>query len=145
MATREVFVANQILTAAEQNALATAMIAINAQTGTTYTTVLTDDGKLITCSNASAISVTIPPNSSVAYGIGTQLNFAQLSTGQVTLACAWPPPTPIGVPPGTNLLVPTPPLSNPCPAGPVQPQTPGHHWAESLLNRQLRKDGQAQV
>jgi hypothetical protein len=32
MATREVFVANQILTAAEQNALATAMIAINAQT-----------------------------------------------------------------------------------------------------------------
>ena len=85
MATREVFVANQILTAAEQNALATAMIAINAQTGTTYTTVLTDDGKLITCSNASAISVTIPPNSSVAYGIGTQLNFAQLSTGQVTL------------------------------------------------------------
>ena len=85
MATREVFVANQILTAAEQNALATAMIAINAQTGTTYTTVLTDDGKLITCSNASAISVTIPPNSSVAYGVGTQLNFAQLSTGQVTL------------------------------------------------------------
>jgi C4-dicarboxylate-specific signal transduction histidine kinase len=85
MATRQVFTASQVLTAAEQNALATAMIAINAQTGTTYTTVLTDDGKLITCSNASAISVTIPPNSSVAYGIGTQLNFAQLSTGQVTL------------------------------------------------------------
>lgn len=85
MATRQIFTASQVLTAAEQNALATAMIAINAQTGTTYTTVLTDDGKLITCSNASAISVTIPPNSSVAYGIGTQLNFAQLSTGQVTL------------------------------------------------------------
>jgi C4-dicarboxylate-specific signal transduction histidine kinase len=85
MATRQVFTAAQVLTAAEQNALATAMIAINAQTGTTYTTVLTDDGKLITCSNASAISVTIPPNSSVAYGIGTQLNFAQLGAGQVTL------------------------------------------------------------
>mgnify|MGYP003639542974 FL=1 len=85
MATRQVFTASQVLTAAEQNALATAMIAINAQTGTTYTTVLTDDGKLITCSNASAISVTIPPNSSVAYGIGTQLNFAQLGAGQVTL------------------------------------------------------------
>jgi C4-dicarboxylate-specific signal transduction histidine kinase len=85
MATRQVFTASQVLTAAEQNALATAMIAINAQTGTTYTTVLTDDGKLVTCSNASAISVTIPPNSSVAYGIGTQINFAQLSTGQVTL------------------------------------------------------------
>lgn len=85
MTTRPVFVASQVLTAAEQNQLATAIVAINAQTGTTYTTVLADDGKLITCSNASAISVTIPPNSSVAYGIGTQLNFAQLSTGQVTL------------------------------------------------------------
>ena len=85
MATRQVFTASQVLTAAEQNALATAMIAINAQTGTTYTTVLADDGKLITCLNASAISVTIPPNSSVAYGIGTQLNFAQLGAGQVTL------------------------------------------------------------
>ena len=85
MTTRPVFVASQVLTASEQNQLATAIIAINAQTGTTYTTVLTDDGKLITCSNASAISVTIPPNSSVAYGLGTQLNFAQLGAGQVTL------------------------------------------------------------
>ena len=85
MATRQDFTAGQILTAVELDAVATAMIAINAQTGTTYTTVLADDGKLITCSNASAISVTIPPNSSVAYGVGTQLNFAQLSTGQVTL------------------------------------------------------------
>jgi C4-dicarboxylate-specific signal transduction histidine kinase len=85
MATRQVFTASQVLTAAEQNALATAMIAINAQTGTTYTTVLTDDGKLITCSNASAIRVTIPPNSSVAYGIGTQINFAQLGAGTVTI------------------------------------------------------------
>ena len=86
MATRQDFVAAQVLTAAELDAVATAMIAINAQTGTTYTTVLADDGKLITCSNASAITVTIPPNSSVAYGIGTQLNFAQLLAGQVTLA-----------------------------------------------------------
>ena len=85
MATRQDFTSGQVLTAAELDAVATAMIAINAQTGTTYTTVLADDGKLITCSNASAISVTIPPNSSVAYGIGTQLNFAQLLAGQVTL------------------------------------------------------------
>lgn len=85
MATRQVFTASQVLTAAEQNALATAMIAINAQTGTTYTTVLTDDGKLITCSNASSIALTIPPNSSVAYGIGTQINIAQLGAGTVTI------------------------------------------------------------
>lgn len=85
MATRQDFTAGQILTAAELDAVATAMIAINAQTGTTYTTVLADDGKLVTCDNAAAISVTIPPNSSVAYGIGTQINFMQLGAGQVTI------------------------------------------------------------
>ena len=85
MATRQSFTASQVLTAAEQNALATAMIAINAQTGASYTTVLTDDGKLITVSNAGANTLTIPPNSSVAYGIGTQINIAQLGAGQTTI------------------------------------------------------------
>jgi C4-dicarboxylate-specific signal transduction histidine kinase len=85
MATREVFVANQILTAAEQNALATAMIAINAQTDASYTAVLTDDGKLVTMSNASANTFTVPPNSSVAFGIGTQINIAQLGAGRQQL------------------------------------------------------------
>jgi len=84
MATKEVFTANQILTATEMNAVATAMIAINAQTAS-YTAVLTDDGKLITMSNASANNFTVPPNSSVAYGIGTQLNIAQLGAGQTTI------------------------------------------------------------
>ena len=85
MATRQVFTASQVLTAAEQNALATAMIAINAQTGTTYTAVLTDDGKLITMSNASANTFTVPPNSSVAFGVGTQLNIAMLGAGQTSV------------------------------------------------------------
>ena len=84
MATREVFVANQILTAEEQNALATAMIAINAQTAS-YTAVLTDDGKIITMSVATANNFTVPPNSSVAFGIGTQINIAQLGAGQTTI------------------------------------------------------------
>ena len=84
MATKQVYVANQILTAASMNALATAMIAINAQTAS-YTAVLTDDGKLITMSVASANNFTVPPNSSVAFGIGTQLNIAQLSTGATTI------------------------------------------------------------
>ena len=85
MTTRPVFVAAQVLTASEQNQLATAIIAINAQTGATYTAVLTDDGKLVTMSNASANTFTVPPNSSVAFGIGTQINIAQLSTGQTTI------------------------------------------------------------
>lgn len=61
-------------------------VGINAQTGTSYTTVLADNGKLITQSNASAITTTIPPNSSVAYPVGAQLNFVQYGAGQVTFA-----------------------------------------------------------
>jgi hypothetical protein len=61
-------------------------LGINTQTGTTYTTVLADNGKLVTLSNASAITLTIPPNSSVAYPVGAQLNLAQLGAGQVTFA-----------------------------------------------------------
>jgi hypothetical protein len=85
MAVRETFTAGQILTAAECTNLAVSMIALNAQTGTTYTAVLADDGKLVTCDNASAIALTIPPNSSVAFGIGTQINIMQLGAGQVTI------------------------------------------------------------
>jgi len=61
-------------------------LGINAQTGTTYTTVLADNGKLTTLTNASAIAVTIPPNSSVAYPEGAQINMAQLGAGQVTVS-----------------------------------------------------------
>lgn len=86
MATRESFTAGQILTAAECTNLAVSMIALNAITTTTYTTVLGDDGKLVTLDNASAITVTIPPNGTVAYGIGTQINLMQLGAGQVTIA-----------------------------------------------------------
>ena len=84
MATREDFTVGQVLTAAQMDAVATAMIAINAQTAT-YTAVLTDDGKLVTMSVAGANNFTIPPNSSVAFGIGTQINIAQLGAGQTTI------------------------------------------------------------
>jgi len=85
MAVREAFTIGQVLTAAELTNVATAMIAINAQVGTTYTTVLSDDGKIISLNNAASITATIPPNSSVAYGIGTQLNFLALGAGVVTI------------------------------------------------------------
>jgi molybdopterin-binding protein len=63
-------------------------VAINTQTGTTYTTVLTDQSKLVTLNNGSAITLTIPANSSVAYPIGTKIDLAQLGAGQVTVAGA---------------------------------------------------------
>ena len=37
-------------------------LSFNAQTGTTYTLVASDSGKLVTTSNASAVTVTIPPS-----------------------------------------------------------------------------------
>lgn len=83
--------ANQVLTTDGSGTLSfsSGMAApqeINAQTGTTYTTVLSDAGKLVTLSNASAITLTIPPNSSVAYPIGTRIDFIQIGAGQVTVA-----------------------------------------------------------
>jgi hypothetical protein len=59
---------------------------INAQTGTTYTLVLTDVGKLITLSNGSSIAVTIPLNSSVAFPVGTQIDCVQIGAGKVTFS-----------------------------------------------------------
>jgi hypothetical protein len=61
-------------------------LGVNAQTGTSYTTVLADNGKLVTLSNTSPITVTIPPFSSVAYPVGAQLNFVGINTGAVTFA-----------------------------------------------------------
>jgi hypothetical protein len=63
-----------------------ALSGINSQAGTSYTLALTDAGKLIRCSNASAIALTVPPNSAVALPIGTQILFSQDAAGVVTAA-----------------------------------------------------------
>ena len=63
-------------------------IATNAQVGTTYTLVAADDGKVLEVSNASAITVTVPLNSSVAFTVGTQILVLQTGAGQITLAGA---------------------------------------------------------
>jgi hypothetical protein len=61
-------------------------LTLNAQTGTTYTFVLADaDQKLITASNASAQTYSIPTNASVAFPIGTQINVIAIGAGQVTI------------------------------------------------------------
>lgn len=60
-------------------------ITLNAQTGTTYTPVLTDNGRLVTLSNASAITLTMPTNASVAYATGAIINIQQIGAGQVTV------------------------------------------------------------
>jgi hypothetical protein len=70
---------------------ASAALAFNAQTGTTYTFVLADaDNKLVTASNASAQTYSIPTNATTAFPIGTQLNLIQIGAGQVTVSAATP-------------------------------------------------------
>lgn len=61
---------------------------VNAQVGTTYTFVLTDRDDLVTASNASAQTYTIPLNSSVAFPTGSLVNLIQIGAGQVTVVGA---------------------------------------------------------
>ena len=56
-----------------------------ADTGTTYTLVLTDAGKVVTLSDASAIALTVPTNASVAFPVGTTITIVQIGAGQVTI------------------------------------------------------------
>jgi hypothetical protein len=63
-------------------------ITLNAQTGTTYTLALTDAHDLVTLSNASAITLTVPTEASVAFTVGDQVNIVQLGAGQVTVGGA---------------------------------------------------------
>jgi hypothetical protein len=73
---------------------ASAALAFNAQTGTTYTFVLADaDNKLVTASNASAQTYSIPTNATTAFPIGTQINLIQIGAGQVTVSAATPATT----------------------------------------------------
>ena len=58
----------------------------NAQVGTTYTLALTDGGKVVEMNNASANTLTVPPNSSVAFPVGAQILVLQTGAGQTTLA-----------------------------------------------------------
>jgi hypothetical protein len=58
-------------------------LSFNAQTGTTYTLVAADLGKLVTLSNASGITLTVPPS---VFAAGNIINIQQIGAGQVTLA-----------------------------------------------------------
>ena len=59
--------------------------ALNAQTGTTYTLAATDASKVVTATNAGAITVTVPSGVFVAGDIITVINSG---AGQVTFAAS---------------------------------------------------------
>jgi hypothetical protein len=58
-------------------------LALNAQTGTTYTLVAADSGKLVTSSNASAVVITIPPS---VFAAGEQINVQSIGAGLTSFA-----------------------------------------------------------
>jgi len=58
---------------------------INTQTGTTYTLVLADAGKIVEMNNAGANTLTIPTNASVAFPTGTIINITQYGAGATTI------------------------------------------------------------
>jgi hypothetical protein len=62
------------------------LISLNTQTGTTYTLVLSDADKLVEMNNAAANTLTVPPNSSVAFSTGTQIIVVQKGAGTTTIA-----------------------------------------------------------
>jgi len=68
----------------DQGNINEAVLGINAQTAN-YTAVLTDAGDLVTMDVAGANTFTVPPNSSVAYPIGTVLTVRQKGAGQTTI------------------------------------------------------------
>jgi len=57
---------------------------INAQTGTTYTVVAADNGKLVTFSNASSVAVTLP-QATTAFSIGWSCFVHNKGAGTVTI------------------------------------------------------------
>ena len=71
-------------------------LSVNANTATSYTFVLADNGKLVTSNNASAQTLSIPTNASVAYAIGAQINVAWITgAGQPTINAVTPGTTTI--------------------------------------------------
>jgi hypothetical protein len=55
----------------------------DAETGTTYTLVAGNLNQLVTCNNASPITVTVPPS---VFAAGDQIHVQQIGAGQVTFA-----------------------------------------------------------
>ena len=61
----------------------TNLAGFNAQTGTTYTLVVGDKDKIVTASNAAAITVTVPPS---VFSANDIINVQQIGAGQVSFA-----------------------------------------------------------
>jgi len=77
-------VGNVSATAYQGDAYKATSSSVNAQTGTSYTLLASDNGKIVTLSNASAITVTVPSG----LGAGFSCTIVQIGAGQVTVVAS---------------------------------------------------------
>jgi hypothetical protein len=85
MATGFPAVTGDVLTSGMFNGLVA--FTLNAQTGTTYTAVSTDQYQvLVTMSNAASNAFKIPTNASVAFAVGTVITVMNIGAGVCTIS-----------------------------------------------------------
>lgn len=75
------YVDNEVSTLATKGQL----VGVNTQTGTTYTLVIGDKGKAVEMNNGSSNTCTVPPNSSVAFPVGSTLAVTRYGAGSTTI------------------------------------------------------------
>jgi hypothetical protein len=61
------------------------LLTTTVQAGTAYTLALADASVVIETTSASAVAITVPPNSSVAFTIGTTIELLQYGAGALTV------------------------------------------------------------
>lgn len=94
MATGFPGVTGDVMTAAMFNGLVA--FTINAQTGTTYTAVSTDQYQvLVTMNNASSNTFSIPTDATYAFPTGTAITILQIGAGVTTINAVTPGTTTI--------------------------------------------------
>ncbi len=79
-------VATSVVTSVVAGTDPAALASVNAQTGTSYTLAMSDAGGVVTCANGSTVTVTVPPNTDVAFPVGTRIQVAQLGAGATSVA-----------------------------------------------------------
>lgn len=79
-------VTNSLATKASTTDLNNAMLYSFANKTSSYTLALSDSTNMVEMDSSSATTVTVPPNSSVAFTIGSTIDIFQKGTGQVTVA-----------------------------------------------------------
>lgn len=80
--------ASGLITATAAGIQSWAPIGANTYTDATYTFALTDQDTYIRFNRATAQTITVPANSTVAFPVGTEINGIQAGAGQVTFVAA---------------------------------------------------------